>query len=105
MKKEEKKLSGEATKEQIIAWKAVHKDIFQIVVEDSVCYLKKPDRLTMKLIASIVVNDPIRSNEVLLENCWLGGDEDIKTEDDKFFGVSQQLVDLIQIKQAELKKL
>ncbi len=102
---EEKKMNGEATQEQIQAWKATHKEVFQIVVGESVCYLHKPDRNTMKAIASIGSTDPIRANEVLLANCWLGGDESIKEEDEKFFGVSTQLANLVEIKEAELKKL
>ena len=102
---EEKKMNGEATKEQIQAWKAKHKEVFQITVGDSVCYLHKPDRVTMKAIASVGNSDPIRANEVLLANCWLGGDESIKTDDAKFFGVSSQLAKIVEIKEAELKKL
>ena len=96
---------GKATNEQIEAWKKQHKDVFEIVVTDSVCYLRKPDRATMKAIASIASSDPIRANEVLLKNCWLGGDESIQTDDEKFFAVSSQLSRLIEIKEAELKKL
>ncbi len=98
-------LKGKASEEQILRWKGQYKDVYQIEVGDSVCYLRKPDRATMKAVASLGTNDPIRSNEVLLENCWIGGDESIKTDDDKFFGVSSQLANLIEIKQAELKKL
>lgn len=100
-----KTLIGQATEEQLAHWKALHRDIYQIEVDGSVCYLKKPDRTTMKAVASVGTNDPIRANEILLENCWLGGDETIKTDDEKFFGVSSQLVKLIEIKEAELKKL
>lgn len=101
-----KTLIGEATEEKIAQWKALHGDIYRVELEDgSVCYLKKPDRTTMKAVASVGTGDPIRANEILLENCWLGGDESIKSNDDKFFGVSSQLANLIEIKQAELKKL
>lgn len=96
---------GKATKEQIEAWKKQHKDVFEIVVTDSVCYLRKPDRATMKAITSITSSDPVRANEVLLKNCWLGGDESIQTDDEKFFSVCPLLSRLMEIKEAELKKL
>ena len=96
---------GKATNEQIEAWKKQHKDVFEIVVEDSVGYLRKPDRATMKAITSIANSDPVRGNEVLLKNCWLGGDESIQTDDEKFFSVCPQLSRLMEIKEAELKKL
>lgn len=92
------------TTEQIEKWKAQHGAVYKIEVEGSVAYLKKPDRKTMSLVATLADN-PVRANEALLNNCWLGGDEDIKTDDEKFFGVSARLAELIQIKQAEITKL
>ncbi len=101
----EKELKGSASAEQIAMWKNLYREVFSVIVEDSICYLKKPDRVTIKAIASVGTNDPIRGSEILLENCWLGGDENIKTDDEKFFAASQQLTSLLQVKQAELKKL
>ena len=101
----ERQLKGHASEEQIQEWKRKHGSVYAIETGDSVCYLHKPDRSTMKAVAAVGINDPIRSNEVLLENCWLGGDESIKTDDEKFFSVSPMLAELIEIKEAELKKL
>ena len=92
------------TAEQIAYWKKQHGDIFKVVVGDSVCYLKKPDRKTMSYVATLG-NNPVRANEALLQNCWLGGDESIKTDDDKFFGVSAKLSEIVEIKDAEITKL
>jgi DNA-directed RNA polymerase subunit H (RpoH/RPB5) len=38
-----------------------------------------------------------------LQNCWLGGDERIKTDDDLFLAANAVLGDLIKIKTATLK--
>ena len=95
---------GTATAEQIDIWKERNGKIFKIVVGNSVCYLKKPDRKTMSYVATLG-NNPIRANEALLQNCWLGGDESIKTDDEKFFGVSSKLNEIIEIKEAEITKL
>lgn len=97
-------LKGQAAAKQIEEWKKEHGDVFACTVGESICYLKKPDRKTMKYVAS-VGDDPIRGNEVLLDCCWLGGDEAIKTDDELFFGVSGQLNEIIQIKEAAIKKL
>ncbi|MFV0397943.1 MAG: hypothetical protein ACK5JU_07995 [Bacteroidales bacterium] len=97
-------LKGTASAEQIAEWKQKHTDIYKIEVGESVCYLKKPDRKTMSYVSTLASN-PIRANEALLQNCWLGGDESIKTEDDKFFGVSAKLAEIVQIKEAEITKL
>ncbi len=47
----------------------------------------------------------MKYNEVLLENCWLDGDEEIKKDDSLFLGVSSHLAEIIEIKTAEIKKL
>lgn len=93
------------TPSQIQEWKAKHGDIFKITVEDKECYLKAPDRKALSYAASIGTKDPMKFNEVLLKNCWLGGDDDIKTDDVYFLSASQKLAELIQIKEAVLEKL
>ena len=98
------KLKGQATAEQGNDWKKKNGDVYKVEIDGSVCYLKKPDRKTMTYVATLG-NSPVRANEALLENCWLGGDDDIKKDDEKFFGVSAQLAEIIQIKEAEITKL
>ena len=97
-------LKGTVTAEQIAEWKKKLGDIFKVEVDGSVCYLKKPDRKTMSYVATLG-NNPIRANEALLQNCWLGGDESVKTDDEKFFGVSSKLNEIVEIKEAEITKL
>lgn len=97
-------MAYKATSEQIENWKHKHSSIYKVEVDGKVAYLKSPDRKTMKYVAQ-VANDPIRANEVLLENCWLGGDEVIQTDDQLFFGVSAKLNEIVKIKEAEISKL
>ncbi len=98
-------LSGQATPEQIEAWKETHGDIYAITVEDKIGYLKKVDRKTLSFASSIGTKDPMKFNEIILTNCWLGGDEELKTNDDYFLAVSGKLSELIVVKEAELAKL
>lgn len=93
------------TPEQIEAWKKKHGDVFCVTVGDKVVYLKRPDRKVLGAAAVVGKNDPMKYNEILLNNCWLAGDEDIKTDDALFLGVSAKLGELVEIKEAELKKL
>ena len=93
------------TKEQIQEWKKQYKDIFVISVEDKKAYLRKPDRNTLSYASTLATKDPLKFNEVVLNNCWLGGDEEIKTDDALFLAASSKLPDLIQIKEATLEKL
>ena len=83
----------------------VKADCFEIEVEDKVCYLKKPTRKVLSLAATAGQHDPMKYNEVILANCWVDGDEEIKTDDAYFLGVSGVLAELIEVKKASLKKL
>jgi len=94
-----------ATDKQIEAWKKEHGDVFHITVEDKACYLKKPSRQALGYAATAAKDNPMKYTEVLLNDCWLGGDEEIKTNDDLFLSVSPKVLELNEIKTAELVKL
>lgn len=93
------------TKEIIENWKKQYGKIFQVEVDGRFAYLKKPDRKALAMAAVVSKNDPIKYNEIILNNCWLEGDEEIKTDDALFLGVSGKLAEIIDIKEAELKEL
>lgn len=97
-------LKGQVTDEQIIKWKKDYGEVFAVSVDDSICYLKKPNRNILSAMSQIA-NDPIKSSEFLLNNCWIAGDESIKTDDEKFLGVVSQLGELVKVKAAKLVKL
>lgn len=98
-------LSGQATQDQINAWKVLHGSIFALKVEDKICYLKKVDRKTLGYATTVGKESPMKFNEIILANCWLGGDDELKTNDDYFLAVSGKLAQLIIIKESELEKL
>lgn len=98
-------LKGQATPEQIEAWKKQHGKVFAVKVDGHIGYLKKPDRKILSYATMAGSADPIKFNETLLNNCWLGGSDAIKTDDDLFLGVSGKLAELIQVKEAELVNL
>lgn len=93
------------TEEVIAGWKKCHGDVFCVKVGGKTGYLKKPDRAILSAAAVIGKQDPMKYNEILLDNCWLGGDSEIKTDDALFLGVSAKLGELIEVKEADLKKL
>ncbi len=98
-----------ATQEQIDAWKKEFGSVFKITVQDCCCYLKKAPRKSIGY-ASVASNikgksNPVKFNEFLLKECWLAGDEEIKTNDDLFLSVSAQLAEIIETSEAELVKL
>lgn len=100
MKQEEKTIET-----KIAEWKKKHGDVFLYTADSKACYLKKPDRKTLSAAAAIGQNDPLKYNEILLNNCWLGGDEEIRTDDGLFLGISQKLAELVEVREGELKKL
>lgn len=106
MEKEEKTLVGQATPEQIEAWKREHGDVYAITVDDGVLYVRKPKRRDLSYASSASAKKGgLDYIEAVMKNCKLGGDDSIITDDAKFMGASGQMATLIDIKEAELKKL
>ena len=95
----------EISQEQIDAWKKQHGDIYAIKVDGKTAYLKKPDRKTLSFASVAGQKDPMKFNEIILENCFIGGDEEIKKDDSLSLAASAKIVELIEVKEAELVKL
>lgn len=93
------------TAEQIEAWKKQHGEVFCIKESDKLAYLKKPSRKALSYASAIAAKDPMGFNEILLKDCWLGGDEAFKNDDALFLSLGSKLVDLIEIKEVEMVKL
>ena len=95
----------EITDLQIAEWKKKHGTVYLVTADDKKAYLKKPDRATIAFAMTKVQSDPLQFSEIILQNCWLAGDEELKSNDDYFLAVSSQLDKLIEVKTAEIKKL
>lgn len=95
----------EATPEQINEWKAKHKNVYLIEVDGRSAYVKAPSRNDLSYASAIGSKDPIKFNEAILKNCWLDGDDDIKTDDRLFMGVAAKLDEIIETAEASVKKL
>lgn len=91
---------------QIDAWKAQHPGgVFALSVAGKKAYLKTPGRKELGAAMSLSKGDAFKMNEIILENCWLGGDVEIKTDDRLFMSACQKLDVLIEFEEAEIKKL
>ncbi len=94
------------TQEQIQEWKKKHGDIYCISFDDGKeTYIKKPDRKTVSLAMTKMQTNPLAYAEVILNQCFVGGDESFRTNDEYFFGASAQLEQIMEVKSAEIKKL
>lgn len=98
-------LIGQAAPEQIAAWKEQHGELFAIRVEGHICYLHKPSRRAISYASVAGKSDPLKFNETLLKECWLGGSDAVRRQDDLFLAASGVLDQLIVVKEAELEKL
>lgn len=99
----------EYTADQLKDWKKKYGDdkIFEIVVDDKKAILHKPTRkdLSFAMAGSSQAKDSIKLAEILLNQCWIDGDKEIKENDDYFFGAVPKLEVLSETKEAEIKKL
>lgn len=92
-------------KEEIEKLKAKHGELFLIKIEDKQCILKKPSRKTLSYASSVGAKDPMKFNEIMLKDCFLIGDEEIKTDDAYFLAAAAKIGEIIEVKEAELVKL
>ena len=112
-------LIGQVSDEQIAIWKKQHGGCSQIKVKDHVCYLKPADKKVLSYALSMIkvrVDDPskasevgveriIQLGEVVLQNCWLGGSEEIKTAPKLWLSAAVAAGDMVELVEAELKNL
>ncbi len=68
-------------------------------------YFKKPNLETIAAASRFMDSDPVRGGSVVMENCWLGGDEEIKTNDEVKFSVLLQVNKLFRVLEAQVKKM
>lgn len=104
-------LPGGVSQEQLAKWKKEHGTLYKIAVERSkgnhaVCYLKPADRnITALAMSKMGAQKILEAGEVLLTNCWLGGDEDIKTNDRLFVGAATKAYEAFDFAESSVEKL
>ncbi|CVK17152.1 hypothetical protein Ga0061079_11720 [Apibacter mensalis] len=106
MKEETKK--GNITPEQIEAWKKEHGKVYELTVKVSdndvaIGYLRKPKRDHKATALSMYKQDKIlECGEFLRDNCWLGGDQRLKTVEDIADSAAIQASGIVKFLEAEL---
>ena len=101
-----KPTAAEVTPPMIAEWKEKFGSVFLYKSEDGkVAYFKKPDRQIVDASSSLAKDHPVKSNELLAKSCFLGGDEEVISVDEYFFGLNSWLKDLIKTKLGELQEL
>ena len=82
------------TAEQIQQYKDKYKQVYEITVEDKSCLVRKPNRKDLSYVST--QKDPIRMSEVMLNQIWLEGDEEIRTDDELFLAVVKKIDEISQ---------
>jgi hypothetical protein len=98
----------QATQEQIQEWKAKYGTVILIETEDGKsAYIFDPiSKLSvMKALLSALNKGDAEFVDSLLNNCWIDGDQEIKTNDKIKLGLWDQVKDLIDIPTAHVEHL
>lgn len=100
-------LIGQATEEQIKQWKAKHGKVITFIQTDDkgqkhITYARTPRLPEMQNASRFIADDPIKSGLMLLNDCRLGGSEEVIQTDEMKFGVSKKMPSLFQTVEAEL---
>jgi hypothetical protein len=95
------------TNEQIAEFKKKHSRIFLIEFPelDKACVLSKPSRQVVSLAFSKAAQDPLSMALVIRDNCWVAGDEELKTSDDMLTSLNTKIDKIVGITTTELKEL
>lgn len=101
-----KPTAAEVTTEIIAGWKKAHAKIVQYKTEDGkIAFFKNPDLTTVDAASAVAASNPMKSNVILAKACFLGGDEEVVTEDKYIFGLGNHLRQLIVKVEGELSEL
>lgn len=83
---------------------------YEIEVDGYSCRLRKIDRATLKVVYAKMLKatgemNLVDTGEIILNTCWIDGDKEIKLNDDLWLAACLKCVELIEQKEAKLKKL
>ena len=97
---------GEDFQNKIDAWKSKHGKVHYIETEDGKeIFLKSPNRATVAMAMSKSRNSPLALVEVIIKNCWLAGDEEVKEDPGYLVGLAEHVDTIIGTKKAKIKNL
>ncbi len=90
--------------EQIAKWKQQHQTVYAIEVASKIGYFKVPDRNVISYAMSQAPQNPLGYYEAIAQNTFLGGDQALLEDDSYFLSICNRLSELVQVKEAQLKK-
>ena len=86
------------------------KAAYEIEVGGKKCKLSEPTRYVLKVVYSKLLKSNgdlnlVEAGEIILNSCWVSGDKEIKDDDSLFIAACLSAAELIETKEAKLKKL
>lgn len=69
------------------------------------CWVREPTRKALGFASGVMKTNPIRYQEILLNDAWLAGDPLIKTDNGLFLSAVSQMGNIIDVTEAELVEL
>lgn len=96
------------TKEEVEKLKAIHGPLkyFQSADKKAAAIFKAPSRKILKMAhANNGESNSITYNETLVNNCFVAGDEQMKTEDKYLLSVGPRLQEMVPMAELEIKDL
>lgn len=88
---------------QIKEWKEKHGGVYQIEVDDKVGILRAPKMKDFKRGFSALQDDSeVAFGEEMLSTLWLGGDEELRKDDEYFLSARKEVSKLLKYDDAEI---
>ncbi|HYH16112.1 MAG TPA: hypothetical protein VD794_12875 [Flavisolibacter sp.] len=98
--------ASEVNQSVIEGWKSQYDQVMKYVAGDGkVAYFKNPDMASLDAASAIANTNPIKSNLILAKACFIGGDEEIISQDKYILGLSNHLKSMIVKIEGELSTL
>lgn len=98
-----------ATKGQIKEWQTVHGvgNIIELSAEGKTCYIFDPASNLQKWKQAVAARRKSVGHlvDAVISNCWLGGDESFKSDEQLKLGIEDQINELIEIPEYETENL
>lgn len=91
--------------EQIKVWKEQYGTIYALPIEDKTAYLREPKMKDFKRAFTVMQNDgDLAFGEQMINLLFIGGDEEIKTNDEYFFPARKEIKEFFNFEEAEFTK-
>jgi Icc-related predicted phosphoesterase len=90
---------------QINEWKEKHGNVYELPVEDKVAYLREPKMKDFKRAFTAMQNNgDLAFGEEMINLLFIGGDEEIKTNDEYFLPARKEIKEFFDFEDPEIAK-